>query len=95
MRLRGLFFCGGRGIGPPAFLCGDWASGIPSFVGIGPPAFPPSSGLKKCIKSSAQARWHTDSCGGDYLRYRDGTFEGGARDTVRRSVWREKFAPKF
>ena len=23
----------------------DWASGIPSFVGIGPPAFPPSSGF--------------------------------------------------
>ena len=50
---------------------------------------------EKCIKTSAQAKWHADSCGGDCLRYRDETFEGGARDLVRTSVWREKFAPKF
>ena len=50
---------------------------------------------EKCIKTSAQAKCHTDSWGGDCLRYRDETFEGGARDLVRTSVWRERFAPKF
>ena len=50
---------------------------------------------EKCIKTSAQAKWYTDSCGGDYLRYRDETFEGGARDLVRTSVCGERFAPKF
>ena len=34
------------GIEAPGFiLCGDWASGIPLKAGIGPPAFPPSSGF--------------------------------------------------
>ena len=71
---------------------GDWATGIP-LRGFG--LRHSLLRREKCIKTSAQAKWHADSCGGDCLRYRDETFEGGARDLVRTSVWRERFAPKF
>ena len=82
MRLRGLFLWGEM----------DLASGIP-LRGLG--LRHSLLRREKCIKTSAHAKWQTDSCGGDCLRYRDETFEGGARDSVRTSVWREKFAPKF